>query len=127
MRLSVLAMVVLGLGIILGAQRIAEFMIDDPEVVRLTVLFIWILGAVQPLMAIEFAIGGSLRGAGDTRFPLLAVLTGLVGVRVALASLFAWLGLPVGWIYGALIGDYVVKASMLTTRFVRGRWKTIRV
>ena len=71
--------------------------------------------------------GGSLRGAGDTRFPLLAVLTGLVGVRVALASLFAWLGLPVGWIYGALIGDYVVKASMLTTRFVRGRWKTIRV
>jgi hypothetical protein len=33
----------------------------------------------------------------------------------------------VGWIYGALIGDYVVKASMLTTRFVRGRWKTIRV
>jgi putative MATE family efflux protein len=126
-RLSVLAMVVLGVGIILGARRIAEFMIDDPEVVRLTVLFIWILGAVQPLMAIEFAIGGSLRGAGDTRFPLLAVLTGLVGVRVALASLFAWLGLSVGWIYGALIGDYIVKASMLTARFVRGRWKTIRV
>jgi putative MATE family efflux protein len=126
-RLSVLAMLVLGLGIVLAARPIAEFMIDDPEVVRLTVLFIWILGAVQPLMAVEFAIGGSLRGAGDTRFPLLAVLTGLVGVRVLLASLFAWVGLPVGWIYGALVGDYVVKASMLTARFVRGRWKTIRV
>ncbi len=126
-RLSLLAMLCLGFTIIALARPIAEFMIDDPEVVRLTVLFIWILGAVQPLMAIEFAIGGSLRGAGDTRFPLLAVLTGLVGVRVVLASLFAWLGLSVGWIYGALVGDYVVKASMLTARFMRGRWKTIRV
>ncbi|HXV90606.1 MAG TPA: MATE family efflux transporter, partial [Gemmatimonadales bacterium] len=97
------------------------------EVVRLTVLFIWILGAVQPLMAIEFTLGGALRGAGDTRFPLFAVLTGLVGVRCVLAGVFAWLRLDVEWIYGALIADYVVKTSMLGTRFLRGRWKTIRV
>ena len=67
-------------------------MIDDPEVVRLTVIFIYILGAVQPLMAIEFALGGALRGAGDTRFPLFDVTTGLLGARCTLAGLFDWLG-----------------------------------
>jgi putative MATE family efflux protein len=127
LRLSVLSMVLLGGAIIAGAHPLASFMIDDAEVVRLTVAFIYILGAVQPLMAIEFALGGGLRGAGDTRFPMYAVFAGLIGVRCLLAALFAWLGLPPEWIFAALIGDYIVKASLLTWRFASGRWKTIRV
>src|SRR5262245_10766354 len=123
MRLSVAAMVVLGGAIIAGARPIARLMIDDAEVVRLTVAFIYILGAMQPLMAVEFALGGALRGAGDTRFPFLAVLAGLVGVRCTLAALFAWAGLPVEWIFAALIGDYVVKASILVWRFRSGAWQ----
>ena len=87
-------------------------MIDDPEVVRLTVVFIYVLGGLQPLMAMEFALTGSLRGAGDTRFPLLTVLSGLIFVRCVLAGIFAWL-------------DYIVKATMLTLRFRGGRWKTV--
>ncbi len=126
LRLSVAAMVVLGALIIFFARSIAQFMIADPEVVELTVFFIYVLGAMQPLMAIEFALGGALRGAGDTRFPLLAVLSGLIGVRLTLAALFAWLGLPVHWIFAALIGDYIVKATMLTSRFASGRWKSLR-
>jgi len=122
-RLAIGAMVVLGLAIVLGAQWIASMLIDDPEVVRLTRVFIYILGAVQPLMAIEFTLGGALRGAGDTRFPMFTVMTGLLGVRVVLASLFAWLGLPVEWIYAALIADYIVKSTMLTWRFRSGRWQ----
>lgn len=125
MRLSVAAMVVLGALIIFFARSIAQFMIADPEVVELTVFFIYVLGAMQPLMAIEFALGGALRGAGDTRFPLLAVLSGLVGVRLTLAALFAWLGLSVHWVFAALIGDYIVKSTMLTWRFGSGRWKLL--
>ncbi|MCZ6465439.1 MAG: MATE family efflux transporter, partial [Proteobacteria bacterium] len=64
--LSVLAMSVFGLAIVLASEAIASFLIDDPEVVRLTVVFIYILGSVQPLMALEFTLGGALRGAGDT-------------------------------------------------------------
>lgn len=125
MWLSIAAMVGLGLTIIFAAEAIAGFMIDDAEVVRLTVVFIYVLGTVQPLMAIEFALGGALRGAGDTRFPLLAVLAGLIGVRVPLAGLFAWRGLSVEWVFAALMADYVVKATVLTMRFRSGRWKTV--
>src|SRR5262249_12934929 len=127
MRLSVAAMAVLGGSIVLAARPIARFLIDDPQVGRLTVAFLYILVSVQPLMAVEYALGGGLRGAGDTRFPFLSVLAGLLGVRCLLAALFAWLGLRVEWIFGALVGDYVVKASMLAWRFRSGAWQRIEV
>jgi len=125
--LSVCAMATLSACIMLGARSLARFMIDDPEVVDLTVFFMYVLGAVQPLMAVEFALGGALRGAGDTRFPLFAVLAGLVFVRIGLALLFVHLGLSVEWVFCALIADYVVKASLLTWRFASGRWKHLAV
>jgi putative MATE family efflux protein len=125
MWLSMGAMVVFGMAIVAAARPLARFMIDDPEVVRLTVVFIYVLGSVQPLMAIEFALGGALRGAGDTRFPLVAVFSGLIGARLTLAAWFAWHGMPVEWIYAALIGDYVVKATLLTGRFRSGRWRHV--
>ncbi|RIL08118.1 MAG: hypothetical protein DCC71_00540 [Proteobacteria bacterium] len=125
LRGALAAQAAFGLAIVLAAEPLARFMIDDPEVVRLTVVFIYILGSVQPLMAIEYAMGGALRGAGDTRFPLFAVACGLLGARVTLAALFAWRGLSVEWIFAALIGDYVVKAILLTYRYRTGRWKTV--
>jgi putative MATE family efflux protein len=123
MRYAVLSMSVLSVLIVSLARPIAQTMIDDPEVVRLTVVFIYILGAMQPLMAIDFALSGALRGAGDTRFPLLTTFVSLICGRVLLALLFKHLGLRVEWIYGALIADYIVKASLLTWRFRSGRWQ----
>jgi putative MATE family efflux protein len=121
MRLSIAAMTTFGFAIVLAARPLARLMIDDAAVVDLTVTFIYVLGSVQPLMAIEAALGGALRGAGDTRFPLFTVFAGLMGARVPLAALFAWRGWPVEWIYAALIADYVVKALLLTGRFRSGR------
>jgi Na+-driven multidrug efflux pump len=127
MRLAVGSMLILGLAIAIFADTIASFMISDPEVVRLTVVFIYCLGGCQPLMATEFTLGGALRGAGDTRFPLIVVLVGLVGVRVTLSAVFAWLRLPVEWIFAALIADYIVKGAMLTWRFRGGAWKDLDI
>jgi putative MATE family efflux protein len=124
MALAVAVMVVFGTSIVAAAEPLARFLIDDPAVVRLTVVFIWVLGSVQALMAVEFTLAGALRGAGDTRFPLFAVLCGLFGARIALAALFAALGLPVEWVYAALVADYVVKVTLLVARFRGGRWKT---
>src|SRR5690606_18786653 len=56
MRLSMGAMTAFGLAIVLTARPLARLMIDDEAVVELTVTFIYVLGSVQPLMAIEAAL-----------------------------------------------------------------------
>lgn len=123
---AVLLMGLLGLLVLFNAQRLAELFIgDDEETIRYTVQFVSLLGAMMPLMAVEFAIGGALRGAGDTRFPLVATFLGLIGMRCGLAALCTWLELPVFWVYASLVGDYVLKAVLLIWRFKNGRWKTI--
>ena len=125
MGFAVLAMGSLGLLVLLNAQQLATaFIGDDEETIRYTVQFVSLLGATMPLMAVEFAIGGALRGAGDTRFPLMATFLGLIGMRCGLAALFTWMELPVFWVYASLVGDYVLKAVLLILRFRSGRWKT---
>jgi putative MATE family efflux protein len=119
------SMVGLSIVIALFANEIARYLIDDDEVVRLTVVFIYIMALVQPLMAVEFTLGGCLRGAGDTRFPLMTTMIGLCGVRVGLAAIFVLLDFSVEWIYAALIGDYIVKAIMLLYRFHGGKWQHV--
>jgi putative MATE family efflux protein len=125
LRMSFVAMAVVGAVIIAFARPLAEFMTHDEEVIEHTIAFVWILGAMMPLMAIDFSIGGALRGAGDTRYPLRATLVGLLGMRCGLAVLFAWLGLGVEWIYAALIGDYLAKGLILLYRFRSGRWRRV--
>ena len=127
MRLSMISMAILSAIIIWSAEAIASFMIDDPEVVRLTVIFIYVLGAAQPLMAVDFSLAGALRGAGDTRFPLYTTLAGLVVVRGSVAGLLAAMDFGVEWVFGALLFDYCVKSTLLSLRFRHGGWKKIEL
>jgi putative MATE family efflux protein len=118
-----------GLAIILFAQPLAgSFGAVGPETVRLAVIFIYILGAAQPLMAIEFTLAGALRGAGDTRFPLFALLVGLLVFRLGAAQFLARpIFGTVAAVWSCLLADYAVKAILLSWRFRSGRWKTARV
>jgi putative MATE family efflux protein len=127
-RLAMSAMSVAGIVIFIFARPIAQAFINDAEVVNDAVMFIHVLAAAQPLMAADSALGGSLRGAGDTRFPLITVIVGFYGARLG----FAWaaahpLGLGLAWVWAALLGDYVLRATLKAWRFNSGRWQRIRV
>jgi len=123
---AIISMGSLGLLVIIFAQELATYFLGDAELtIAYTVQFIYILGASMPLMAVEFTIGGALRGAGDTRFPLRATIVGLIVMRCGLAFLAVYLALPVVYVYAALVGDYLVKGAMLLWRFERGKWKTV--
>ena len=124
--LAVLFMGGLGLLVMLNAQWLAEqFIEDDPLTTKYTVQFTYLLGAMMPLLAIDFAVGGALRGAGDTRFPLITTFVGLIGMRCGLAALFTWLDFSVFWVYASIVGDYLLKGGLLLWRFKSGRWKTV--
>jgi putative MATE family efflux protein len=122
--IAVAAMSLIGFLIVLNAQSLARFFLGSDEIAVLrTTEFTYIMGAMLPLLGVDMAIGGSLRGAGDTRFPLITSFLGLIGVRCALAATFAAFHLPVVWVYSSIIGDYMLKGSMLIWRFKSGHWK----
>ena len=117
-----------GLVLFVFATPIARAFVDDAAVIEDTRWFIYMLALCQPLMAIDYALGGALRGAGDTRFPLVALFVGLYGCRLV----FAWvvthvLHLSTAWLWAALIGDYASRAALKTWRYRSGAWQHVRV
>ncbi len=124
-RLTMLSMGTLGVLLALYSRELSTFFINDVDVVNKAVIFVWILGIMQPFMAIEFSIGGAVRGAGDTKSPLIITLIGLVLVRVPLALLFYNLGLSIEWVYATLIADYFLKGVLLAIRYKSRRWMKV--
>ena len=127
-RLAVWLMTAAGVLIFAAARPIARLFVDDAAVVADTVSFIRVLAACQPLMALDFTLGGALRGAGDTRFPLVAVFLGFYVCRLGFAWLVTFaLGLGVGWLWLALVGDYLARSVLKSARFRSGVWKAVAV
>jgi Na+-driven multidrug efflux pump len=104
------------------AQPVAFWLTNDAEITRHTVQVFYVFTLALPMIGAEFCIGGALRGAGDTRFPLLVVLVGMFGVRFSLALAFHYAGLSVGWLYATLIADFAIKNYLLWRRFCGDRW-----
>jgi len=126
--LSVVLMSIGGLLIFLGARPIAALFVDDARVVAEAVVFIQVLAAAQPLMALDFTLGGALRGAGDTRFPLLTVLIGFYVCRLGFAYCVTYVfELSLFWLWFALVPDYVARVVLKVARFRSNRWQEIRV
>ncbi len=106
-------------------------------VVDLGVPVLRLVAFAMPALACTIIFSYALRGAGDTRVPVLFTWIGFLGVRIPLAY---WLTKPQvdfgpfgtweGGLFGAWIAmfaDIVVRASFLLARFVSGRWKKVRV
>ena len=84
---------------------------------------ILILAMIMPLQTTQLVMGGSLRGAGDTRFVALTMII-TVGIMRPLGGFLLTyplgLGLTGAWV--AIFIDQVARLAMLLTRFMRGRW-----
>jgi Na+-driven multidrug efflux pump len=112
---------------------------DQTEVIRLATPLLRTVSLAMPSLALLLILTGALRGAGDTRWPLLFSLIGLLGVRIPAAYWFAFSevhvpGLHVviaGWELGvlgtwyAIVTDLSVRASLVLFRFSHGAWRRI--
>ena len=121
-KLSVVCMTILSVIIVLLARQIAQFFTDDVAVQDAVVVFIYCLGSMQPLMAIEFTLSGALKGAADTRTPLVVQICGMLIVRCGLALFVVSQNWGYEWIYACLIGDYIVKSGIYSLYVRSGRW-----
>ncbi len=88
-----------------------------------------LVALAQPALASTNIFTAALRGAGDTRVPVLITWFGFFGVRIPLAYLLTrpdfHLGLVGAWT--AMFIDLYVRGVLIFGRFASGRWKLLRV
>jgi len=96
-----------------------------PDVLAMATAYVGILSLVTFPMFINFLGGSALRGAGDTRTPLLVgVLVNVVNFGINVFLIFGTLGAPRLGVAGAAIGtatSYGVGATAYLALFLRGR------
>lgn len=100
----------------------------DPEVIAIVDILLKIVGFIMPFQNSQLILAGGLRGAGDTRWPLIAILCGALGVRVVLGILFIQVlmfGIIGAW--AAIAIDQFTRSTVIYMRFKTGRWKYIKV
>lgn len=111
-----------------GGKYLAALYTRDPAVIRNAATALRIIAIVQILQSTQFILAGALRGAGDTRWPFISTLVGVVIVRVALAVLFVnYLGWGLTGAWAAMAIDQCVRSGFIYFRYRSGRWKTIKV
>jgi Na+-driven multidrug efflux pump len=122
MRTCVYLMIVGAILMSLFAEEIGRFMIDDDEVIGHMVQFTYILAICLPLMAIEFSMAGALRGAGDTRFPMMVTVFSILISRMLAPWILVTMGADVFWVYATSILDFSLKAGLNMARFRKKKW-----
>ena len=109
---------------------------------ELTVTFIRVFALAVAGFSVSRTMRGSLRGAGDTRWPMYGTFVGSYLYRIPVALLALPVGFTVtiplagitvapglGWglpaIFAAIVGDYYLKAAVNTGRFWTGKWRAV--
>jgi putative MATE family efflux protein len=126
----------------LAPQMFALFCPDEEQrsEIALGVPVLRLIAFAMPPLASTIIFTAALRGAGDTRVPVLFTLTGFFAIRIPLAyvltskeldmgALGVWpgadLGLMGAWL--AMFADVVVRGVLILRRFAGGRWQRIEV
>jgi putative MATE family efflux protein len=132
-------MVVMGATFFTLAPQMFRLFAPNPEqagVVTIGVPVLRLVAFAMPALACSIVFTAALRGAGDTRVPLLFTWVGFVGVRIPMTI---WLTQPLvhlgpwewhGGLFGAwvaMFADLFVRGGAFLTRFAGGRWKRVEV
>ncbi|HYM26695.1 MAG TPA: MATE family efflux transporter [Steroidobacteraceae bacterium] len=116
----------IGLTALVIPQLLLGFIVADPHVLAVGSTAMRLSCLTLPASATAFVFNGALRGAGDTKFPVVVRAAGTWGMRLPLAVLLVpLLALPGGRLVMAL--DFTTQAALGYWRFSSGRWLRARV
>jgi MATE family multidrug resistance protein len=122
-----LVMTAVGLVEAVAPHLMLGLFVADPAVLTAGDIAMRLSLVTLPASAFTFVFNGALRGAGDTKFPVVVRAGGTWGMRVPLATLvlIPLLGLPGARLAMAL--DFTTQAALAYWRFRSGRWRKTRV
>ena len=136
-------MSVMGLLFFLLARPMFRLFCPDPDlqpIVEAGAPALRLIACAMPALASQIVFTAALRGAGDSRVPVLFSWFGFLGVRIPLAYLLttpqvnlgvlgvvpgADMGLLGAWV--AMCTDLWVRGVFFALRFAGGRWKKVEV
>lgn len=121
-------MTVMGLTFIAVPELWCRLMTDEPQLLALSPKLVRICGFVQVFFGSYLVLSEAMRGAGDTRWPMI------------LSNVSTWcVRLPAVWIVGvelegglvgvwyAICGELIVRGLIFAARFRHGGWLKARV
>jgi putative MATE family efflux protein len=118
----------MGLVFFFGGPWIMTLFTSDPEIVAQGAAALKVIAFSQPGQAFGMVLAGSLRGAGDTRYPMFTTAAAMWFVRLPVAWL---LGITLGFglvgVYAGWVIDTVVLSLLNWARYRTGKWQKRRV
>ncbi|HEX9059001.1 MAG TPA: MATE family efflux transporter [Clostridia bacterium] len=112
----------------LFSGQIASLYTNEPDVISFSRITLKIIALIMPAQSSQLVITGGLRGAGDTRWPLISTTCGILGIRMILGAVFVkvfmW-GLTGAWIAVAI--DQFVRSAVVFLRYRYGNWQHIEI
>ncbi|MEM7577348.1 MAG: MATE family efflux transporter [Planctomycetota bacterium] len=146
---AVIPMTLLGVTFIAVPQWWVGIVSTQPEHFELSPRLIQICGFVQFFFGSSIVLSGAMRGAGDTRRPMLMTVGMTWGVRLPLVLLVtlwlsgtfdgvpkigdhqhsgvAWLGSGLAAVWCILCGELVLRGCVFMVVFFRGNWARVEV
>jgi putative MATE family efflux protein len=110
------------------AEPLLQLFTSEPDVLAQGMIALRGAALIEPPLAVYFVLVGALRGAGDTRFVLLAQVGSIWLIRLPLAFLLALtLNVGLAGVWTANIIDITIRATVLGLRFRSGAWQRVRV
>ncbi|HQV47199.1 MAG TPA: MATE family efflux transporter, partial [Nitrospira sp.] len=127
-RLATFIMSAMGIVFFFFPYALLRAFTSDEAVIELGTTFLKIVALLQVPLALTMVLAGSLRGAGDTRFIMIATMIGMWGVRIPIAFVAGyWLTMGVFYVWLAMIADWTLRMALMLWRYRSERWKSIRV
>jgi putative MATE family efflux protein len=127
-RLATAIMSVMGIVFFFFPYVLLRAFTNDESVIELGTLFLKIVALLQIPLALTMVLAGSLRGAGDTHFIMVATTIGMWLVRVPIAVIAGvWLQLGVFYVWLAMIADWTLRMALMLWRYRSERWRAIQV
>ncbi|MCO6438869.1 MAG: MATE family efflux transporter [Phycisphaerae bacterium] len=111
----------------IGANTVYAVMSSDPLVREAGTAPFRVLFVLTPALVVSIVYVGGLRGAGDTRTPMLITIVGITlrlavgylgGIVLQMGLLGAWMG---------MFTDMIWRAIASSVRYFRGKWLQTRV
>ncbi|MCL2057546.1 MAG: MATE family efflux transporter [Oscillospiraceae bacterium] len=114
--------------LLLFPRNIATFFTKETDVIDNIVIALRILALFVPSQIIQITVCGGLRGGGDTKWPLISTMIGVLVMRMVLGYffivVFEW-GIAGAWLCWLL--DQTSRMVIILIRYKRGKWKNVTV